>query len=31
MGLWVVEQLARRWGDERAAGYRVWAELPLTG
>jgi anti-sigma regulatory factor (Ser/Thr protein kinase) len=31
VGLWVVEQLSRRWGDERDGGYRVWAELPLTG
>jgi anti-sigma regulatory factor (Ser/Thr protein kinase) len=30
VGLWVVEQLSRRWGDERCDGYRVWAELPLT-
>ena len=30
MGLWLVEQLSRRWGTERVDGYRVWAELPLT-
>ena len=30
VGLWVVEQLARRWGTERDGGYRVWAELPLA-
>jgi anti-sigma regulatory factor (Ser/Thr protein kinase) len=31
LGLWVVEQLARRWGAERNHGYRVWAELALAG
>jgi serine/threonine-protein kinase RsbW len=31
VGLWVVEQLSRRWGTERDGGYRVWAELPLAG
>ncbi len=31
VGLWVVEQLSRRWGAERRDGYRVWAELPLSG
>jgi anti-sigma regulatory factor (Ser/Thr protein kinase) len=30
LGLWLVEQLARRWGAERDGGYRVWAELPLA-
>lgn len=30
VGLWVVEQLSRRWGAERNDGYRVWAELPLA-
>jgi anti-sigma regulatory factor (Ser/Thr protein kinase) len=30
-GLWLVEHLARRWGAERAKGYRVWAEVPLSG
>jgi anti-sigma regulatory factor (Ser/Thr protein kinase) len=30
VGLWVVEQLSRRWGTERDGGYRVWAELPLA-
>jgi serine/threonine-protein kinase RsbW len=30
VGLWVVEQLSGRWGDERRDGYRVWAELPLA-
>jgi anti-sigma regulatory factor (Ser/Thr protein kinase) len=29
-GLWVVQQVARRWGAERRDGYRVWAELPLA-
>lgn len=27
LGLWIVEQLARRWGTERDRGYCVWAEL----
>lgn len=31
IGLWLVEQLSGRWGAERNGGYRVWAELPLTG
>jgi serine/threonine-protein kinase RsbW len=31
VGLWVVEQLSRRWGAERHDGYRVWAELALAG
>jgi anti-sigma regulatory factor (Ser/Thr protein kinase) len=26
-GLWIVEQLARRWGFELDRGQRVWAEL----
>jgi serine/threonine-protein kinase RsbW len=30
VGLWLVDQLSRRWGDERNGGYRVWAELPLA-
>jgi len=30
-GLWLVERLARRWGTERAEGYRVWAEVALSG
>ena len=25
----ILEQLASRWGSERAAAYVVWAELPL--
>jgi anti-sigma regulatory factor (Ser/Thr protein kinase) len=29
-GLYVVDQLARRWGSERTDGYRVWAELELA-
>jgi hypothetical protein len=28
-GLRVVEQLAERWGSERAAGYQVWAEVEM--
>jgi anti-sigma regulatory factor (Ser/Thr protein kinase) len=30
-GLWLVERLARRWGTERADGYRVWAEVGVGG
>lgn len=30
MGLFVVEQLASRWGADRSERYRVWAEVPLT-
>jgi len=30
MGLWVVDQVAHRWGSDRLDGYRVWAELPLS-
>jgi anti-sigma regulatory factor (Ser/Thr protein kinase) len=30
-GLWLVEQLAHRWGTERAEGYRVWAEVAVNG
>ena len=30
-GLWLVERLSRRWGAERTAGYRVWAELAVSG
>lgn len=30
-GLKVVDAVALRWGTEREAGYRVWAELPLGG
>ena len=30
LGLWLIDQIARRWGDERPNGYRVWAELPLA-
>ena len=30
-GLWLVARLARRWGTERAEGYRVWAEVAVTG
>jgi len=30
VGLFVVEQLASRWGADRSERYRVWAELPLT-
>jgi hypothetical protein len=26
-GLQIVDQLAERWGSERAEGYQVWAEL----
>ena len=29
-GLWLVERLARRWGTDRAKGYRVWAEVALS-
>ena len=29
MGLFVVDQLASRWGADRSERYRVWAELPL--
>ncbi len=28
-GLRLVEQLATRWGSDRAGGHRVWAELPV--
>jgi anti-sigma regulatory factor (Ser/Thr protein kinase) len=28
-GLQLVQKLARRWGEERADGQRVWAELAL--
>lgn len=31
LGLRLVERLARRWGVERAEGYRVWAEVAVTG
>jgi anti-sigma regulatory factor (Ser/Thr protein kinase) len=31
IGLFVVEQLASRWGAERSERYRVWAEVPLRG
>ena len=30
LGLWLIEQIARRWGAERFDGYRVWAELTLA-
>jgi anti-sigma regulatory factor (Ser/Thr protein kinase) len=30
MGLFVVEQLASRWGADRSDRYRVWAEVPLA-
>ena len=30
-GLWLVGRLARRWGTDRAKGYRVWAEVVVTG
>lgn len=30
MGLFVVEQLASRWGADRSERYRVWAEVPVT-
>jgi anti-sigma regulatory factor (Ser/Thr protein kinase) len=30
-GLRIIERLARRWGAERPDGYRVWAELPVSG
>ena len=30
VGLWLVEQLSRRWGTERLDGYRVWAEVALA-
>jgi serine/threonine-protein kinase RsbW len=29
-GLRVVEQLADRWGSERAEGYQVWAEVGMV-
>jgi anti-sigma regulatory factor (Ser/Thr protein kinase) len=29
VGLLIVDQLAHRWGAERADGYQVWAELDL--
>jgi anti-sigma regulatory factor (Ser/Thr protein kinase) len=29
-GLWLVARLARRWGTERAEGYRVWAEVAVS-
>jgi anti-sigma regulatory factor (Ser/Thr protein kinase) len=29
-GLYLVERLAARWGVERAAGTRVWLELPVV-
>lgn len=29
-GLQIVEQLAERWGSERAEGYRVWAEIGMV-
>jgi anti-sigma regulatory factor (Ser/Thr protein kinase) len=28
-GLQIVEQLAERWGSERAEGYQVWAEIGM--
>jgi serine/threonine-protein kinase RsbW len=28
-GLQIVDQLADKWGSERAHGYRVWAEVAL--
>ncbi len=31
IGLLIVDQLVDRWGAERDGGYRVWAELALTG
>lgn len=31
LGLRVIEQIARRWGTERDHGYRVWAELAMSG
>jgi anti-sigma regulatory factor (Ser/Thr protein kinase) len=31
LGLFVVEQLASRWGADRSERYRVWAEVPLRG
>jgi anti-sigma regulatory factor (Ser/Thr protein kinase) len=30
LGLFVVEQLASRWGADRSERYRVWAEVPAT-
>lgn len=30
VGLWLIEQIARRWGAERFDGYHVWAELALA-
>lgn len=30
-GLRIVEKIASDWGAERDCGYRVWAEVPLTG
>jgi anti-sigma regulatory factor (Ser/Thr protein kinase) len=30
MGLFVVDQLATRWGADRSDRYRVWAELSLA-
>ena len=29
-GLRIVEALCERWGEERADGYRVWAEIELS-
>jgi anti-sigma regulatory factor (Ser/Thr protein kinase) len=29
IGLFLVEQLASRWGAERSDHYRVWAEVPV--
>jgi anti-sigma regulatory factor (Ser/Thr protein kinase) len=30
VGLFIVEQLASRWGADRSDRYRVWAEVALT-
>ncbi len=30
LGLFVVEQLASRWGADRSDRYRVWAEVALA-
>jgi anti-sigma regulatory factor (Ser/Thr protein kinase) len=30
-GLQLVEALSERWGEERENGYRVWADISLTG
>jgi anti-sigma regulatory factor (Ser/Thr protein kinase) len=30
LGLFVVEQLASRWGAERSDRYRVWAEVSVA-